>query len=56
MYADDIRVHDRILTREEILATYQAGRGGGLLYEPPRQKSYSAFTGSRRRRMLCRTY
>ncbi len=37
---DDIRLYSRALTAQEILATYQAGRGGGLLYEPPRRKTY----------------
>jgi hypothetical protein len=37
---DDVRLYSRGLTTGEAVATYAAGRGGGLLYEPPRRKSY----------------
>jgi hypothetical protein len=37
---DDLRAYSRVLSNSETVATYEAGRSGGLLYEPPRRKSY----------------
>jgi hypothetical protein len=37
---DDFRIYSRVLTASEGLSMFQAGRGGGLLYEPPRRKTY----------------
>ena len=37
---DDFRIYSLAWTASEVLATHQAGRGGGLLYEPPRRKTY----------------
>ena len=40
---DDIRLYRRALPAGEVLATYQAGRGGGMGYQPPLRRSYAAL-------------
>ncbi len=43
---DDIRIYSRPWTAQEILATYQADRGGGMGYQPPLRRSYAALLGA----------
>jgi hypothetical protein len=37
---DDLRMYDRVLTAPEVGQMYEQGRGGGMLYQPPRRRSY----------------
>ena len=37
---DDIRIYNRGFAASEALATYEAGRGGGMGYQPPLRRSY----------------
>jgi hypothetical protein len=39
---DDVRGLNRSLTEPEIRQLYEQGRGGGMLYQPPRKRSYFA--------------
>jgi hypothetical protein len=43
---DDFRIYSLALTAQEILATYQADRGGGMGYQPPLRRSYAALLGA----------
>ena len=38
--ADDLRVHRRSLTASEIRLLYERDRGGGMLREPPKRRSF----------------
>lgn len=38
-FLDDARIYARTVSPAQILATAQAGRAGGMLYEPPRRRS-----------------
>lgn len=48
---DDLRIYSLALTAGEVLATYQADRGGGMGYQPPLRRSYfvPALPSPRRR-------
>lgn len=50
---DDVRIYDRVLNSSEIRQMYERGRGGGMLYKPPRSRVYFGSTSNRRRRILC---
>jgi hypothetical protein len=40
--ADDVTIFDSALTANELQFIYEQGRGGGMLYQPPRRRSYFA--------------
>jgi hypothetical protein len=48
---DDVRIYDRASSAGEVLATFQADRGGGMGYQPPRRRScfVNAIPNPRRR-------
>lgn len=42
MWQDDIIIFNTALTANEVRFVYEQGRGGGMLYQPPRRRSYFA--------------
>lgn len=42
---DDIRVYNRVLTASQIRRTSDLGRGGGMLYQPPKRRSVFIAAG-----------
>lgn len=44
---DDVRFYDRLLTAPEVRQLYDLGRGGGMLYQPPRRRSVFIAAGFR---------
>jgi hypothetical protein len=41
-FIDDCRMYNRALTAPEIRQSYERDRGGGMLHQPPRRRSYYA--------------
>jgi hypothetical protein len=42
-FCDDITIYNTALTANEVRFIYEQGRGGGLLYQPPRRRSVAAI-------------